>query len=745
MLLALCCALLLVVALLGGCAGSDGGAGPTGPAGSTGPAGPAGPTGAAASVFGTHNITLGNVDQTVSNIAVSNVGGVPKVSFHLATAAGPVKTLAATQIRVYLADMVPAGTFTSSPTGTISTPYFEQWAYEQNSTAGKTFDTSGAANGDYSWTFSAPFGTATAGSGLNVAEYNAAHVQRLVLRISGDSTVAKTNNTVAIQDFNVPAAGAQAQLLASPQRQFVTIQACQKCHSKFMDNAAHASGYLDTNACVICHSPLYGSSSHAVGFMDADDTILPVFIHQIHASKYTNANQMPNAKGQYLVEQPITFPQDIKNCAVCHTGTGDQIDNWKNHPTRRVCASCHKTVIFTDATATFVGLDGVTKTHSKQDTDSACSMCHDATGTGNTPPSMTEAHSTAPAGQEAPEYNVVISMSTPSNGTHYVAGETPLVTVTLTNPDGTAVPTGLTAAAGHIVGTYDVNSLSIANMYVYGNRTSPRPVLIQTAGRSDTNPKANLAKSINLMSSYYAANRTAPYTPTGPFTVTDPYRTATPTGWTYQLGPVTADMKGTYFVRVYLGNRYTTINPADAYQIVSYGIKAFQVGTATEDKRIAGNADNTASCLNCHGSSVMHASDHAAPFDTDHCNSCHYIGAYGNSTIGASGDPIANRVHAVHDSSAVGDLKNHDWSEITYPSKIERCVVCHNSGNTSYKTNLYEIPCYGCHADVTGAIAHMSSMGGSITSVVSGTTGTTTVAESCVVCHGPGRDADIAD
>ena len=162
----------------------------------------------------------------------------------------------------------------------------------------------------------------------------------------------------------------------------------------------------------------------------------------------------------------------------------------------------------------------------------------------------------------------------------------------------------------------------------------------------------------------------------------------------------------------------------------------------------------------------MHRDDHAAPFDTDHCNACHYIGAYGNTSIGGHGDPIANRVHAVHDANPMGDLKGHDWSvpvswnvevgtapthtnfptsTMTYPSNIERCAVCHASGNTSYKTNLYEIPCYGCHADVPGAPEHMATMGGTITTVVSGTSGTTNLTESCIVCHSPGQDVSISD
>jgi hypothetical protein len=497
--------------------------------------------------------------------------------------------------------------------------------------------------------------------------------------------------------------------------------------------------------------------------MDVDNAILPVFIHQIHASKYT---------GPVTVDQPVTYPQDIKNCVVCHTssglalGTGDKIDNWKKNPTGRVCSSCHTTNTL-NANGSMnhdpALLHGEPPTPR---TDATCDGCHNGAGDGA---EIAGYHNTAlptfvsvATTSNSPEYNVAISVSTPANGNYFVTGETPTVTITLTNNDATnsTVAGTLVTSGSHTVGYYDPTSLSIANMYVYGPRNSPRPSFLPS-GRTDKGVAAS-ATSIKLMTTYTSASRTSGVNPTGPFTYVDPNKTITPTGWKYTLAPIpSGTMPGTYFVRVYLGNTYT-FNIADPKpnQVVSVGIASFQVGTSTVDMRIAGNADGTSSCLNCHGSELMHRGDHASVFDADHCNACHYVGARGNSTIGASAGtaPTSNRVHAVHDASATGDISVIDWSvpnewnveslatsTITYPSNIERCVVCHASGNTSYKSNLYEIPCYGCHADTTGAGAHMSSMGGNLNSIVSGTAGTVTVPESCVVCHGSGKPNDISD
>ncbi len=151
--------------------------------------------------------------------------------------------------------------------------------------------------------------------------------------------------------------GAAATLIASV-RQFVTIQACQKCHGPLMDGAAHANNRNDIRECDFCHSALYGSlPSHAAGFMAADNADLPVFIHGIHGSTWNDTDdQFPMGPA---VTSPVTYPQELKNCTVCHSdpsgsAPGDLtgLNNWKTHPTGRVCHSCHTTNIITAATTT---------------------------------------------------------------------------------------------------------------------------------------------------------------------------------------------------------------------------------------------------------------------------------------------------------------------------------------------------------------------------------------------------------
>jgi hypothetical protein len=43
---------------------------------------------------------------------------------------------------------------------------------------------------------------------------------------------------------------------------------------------------------------------------------------------------------------------------------------------------------------------------------------------------------------------------------------------------------------------------------------------------------------------------------------------------------------------------------------------------------------------------------------------------------------------------------------------VQRCSVCHSSGNTQYQANVAQFSCMGCHADNPGAMDHMRQNGG---------------------------------
>ncbi len=711
--LVLMCSIFLIVPLLFMGCGNDGAAGANGAngapgtpgapgdPGATGPAGPTTATNEACMVCHTtgrivdisdsdpasithYNAAYHYPSMTVSAISVADNGaGFPKVSFHVQGVSDNVAitTLARTAFRFYMADLVPAGTVTGQ-----STAQFERWASESS---GGTFDDTNAATGDYVYTFATGFGSATAID--NAPQYNPAHIQRLVIRAS----LTSYNPAVGILDFIVPAVDGSTTGIGYNARQFVTAAACKKCHGPLFNGAAHANGYLDTLVCVICHTTI-GNATGAE--MVTDEVWLAAFIHKIHSALPVAGFPTRMGGSGYTA---VTYPQDVRNCVPCHTnsgqvlGAGDNTANWKAHPTAAGCGTCHTSANFT----TGVGHAGGSQP------DTACAFCHPATGhvAVTLGASVTEAHDTSAAAvlhpnpMNVPEFDVTLSGTAPANGSYYVAGEAVTVTATLKNhSNGADVAGSVYTSAKGAAGTAG-GGLAVASLYVYGPRALPKPIFA---------PTDNTQAHSLFVGAVDASGTIATDT----------------TGFKYQFTVPSGLTSGTYMVRVRFGD-YDRVSDNN-YVIESTAFQTIQIGTATVTKKVAGDA-----CVDCHGAATapFHDARHAVVFNTDECVSCHdYSGGHASA--------LSNRVHAVHDANKYGDMVNPlggpyglDWSDVKYPlndypssatgtvtSRIDRCTICHTSGNTSYRSTVHEVSCLGCHGDdpFGGATNHMLQSGG---------------------------------
>ena len=156
----------------------------------------------------------------------------------------------------------------------------------------------------------------------------------------------------------------------------VDIATCNGCHDRL---ALHGGGRVDTQYCVMCHNP------STVDANSGNNLNLATMVHKIHAGKvlaeefgehYTIWGNS-NSKHEYA---EVGFPQPIRNCAACHTGTNSktpQGDNWKSKPTKEACLTCH-------ATGTGTAFDNMHVVTLKQGTsaatipNSACLSCHGA-------------------------------------------------------------------------------------------------------------------------------------------------------------------------------------------------------------------------------------------------------------------------------------------------------------------------------------------------------------------------------
>jgi OmcA/MtrC family decaheme c-type cytochrome len=517
--------------------------------------------------------------------------------------------------------------------------------------------------------------------------------------------------------------------LAASGADMVTTAACETCHGARIGDVGHGGGYTQTKTCNHCHNASYMATRNG------GEGDLAFMIHRIH-----NAGVFPQLEGGVDFSH-VTYPQHINTCAKCHNGPNADVafDDFTTVITRANCGSCHDNVDFTtgDGHGTLGGI--------RLD-DTECDTCHqgDNTAVGTEPDSLGKTVALGPvnahdearlvardAPQNVPEYAVTIDMTPPANGTHYVAGEAPVVTVTLS---GGAVAVNYLAAPEE--GTTD-GAMAVANLYVYGPRAEAIPVLA-TDTIHDPGYVAPPTQGHSMLS-----------------TSADPQLRTDATGFKYQLLPIPADMEpGTYMVR-FEGEDYGTPGaPAvPEYWTASSAVSNIQIGQAEETAKVSGDA-----CTNCHGDTIMHlegAHPHHQPFDTDGCLGCH-------DKSGNYGDYIGNRAHAVHAASTTGDLfafGARDWSHITFPQDVNNCTICHT--DTTTDTPVWrtpdEVACGGCHGadpDVVpadwpdvdpdrilreaAAAQHMATMGGDFDA-------TTPPTLQCTVCHGEGQIADLYD
>ena len=721
--LILMCSIFLVVPLLFmGCSGDDGAPGATGATGAPGAPGDNGTTGPVTNTdescmvchstariadisdsvtfevvgpptVGVHfNANYEKPDATIDNIIVSNAGGFPKVSFRVrkTTDNAAITSHPVGYPRFMIANLVPATP--AAPVDNWSTSLWSTWASERATKSSSTdnsdigvWDNSAAASGNYTYTFKTPFDNAT----INSPRFDNTQIQRLVVRtssvaVANNAVGQAINNAVGVVDFNLPIAdNTNAVLLTYNANQRVTVDACKKCHGPLLAGAAHGGSYVDTKVCVLCHTPIgnlegpemVGNGAWAINFF-----------HKIHA-----AIAMPEwatrigGKGYGAV----TYPQDIRDCVVCHTasgkdlGLGNKIDNWKNLPTAAACGSCHEGFPLTSN-------KGGPHGGGTSQPDSNCASCHPPSGPATTVVfPVATVHNTSPDNtsfnanpKNVPEFNVTMTLSPVK--AFYVAGDNVTVTATLRkHSDNTAVAGSVYTSARDNTAGIAGGGLRVASVYVYGPRALPKPII-----------KVNgvATQAVNMFVS-----------------TTDNNVATDNTGFKYKVTIPSGLANGTYMVRTRFGD-YSRVNDNN-YVVESIAFQTFQIGNATVTNKVAGDA-----CVNCHGngSAPFHDARHIVVWNTDECNACHDFS-------GGHADVLNNRVHAVHAASKTGDAVEGgpiDWSDVTYPlglgwpGGIGRCDICHTSGNTSYRSNVKQVTCYGCHADRPGAVAHMVQMGG---------------------------------
>lgn len=281
------------------------------------------------------------------------------------------------------------------------------------------------------------------------------------------------------------------------------------------------------------------------------------------------------------------------------------------------------------------------------------------------------------------ELGIAVGVSRPANGTHFVPGEAPVVTVTLQDKQGNP---------------FTLADLATLALYMYGpqdtTKTKTALKLLNATGDRSKTPHhyIDLLKNADAK---IAGNVV-----------------------TYNLKPVSDEEPGTYTVAVRAGEK------ADALQ-QTMELVDVQIGTATVEKQIVTRDQ----CAQCHygpdsGKLYMHHIDPSGtslgnwsldfePVRT--CKACHNndgYAAYRGDILDPAGpdtvrtpDNIVLRVHGVHMGE---ELKNpfninpdsgnfKDYTGVVFPANVQNCSYCHVDDR--WKTQPSRQACSACHDD----------------------------------------------
>jgi hypothetical protein len=623
----------------------------------------------------------------VTDIVVeSGVEGDPDcVTFNVFEEDGvtPVSGLTSGDFRFYMADMLPAGvatttTFveTADPVTTWETAQLARWMYERDSSSYPFGDFSEDADGIYVYCFDADLaagGESTIDMNdpeetvIAAPDFDLDHTQRLLIRV--DARDLGYNRTIGLLDFVIPADG-ESTTESGITRDIVAMDACTQCHNDPLQEAAHGGGYQEVAACNICHTPIGNSYGDEMQHIEAWSASL---FHKIHASIDMAAfpDRMAidrNGDGEITPDEEfgysvVKYPKNINDCEACHADDGqDLADAWLT-PTNEGCGTCHGVV------------------HNGTAVNGSCGICHDD----GAAPSVTTAHEIV----DPATYFTTITLEADADGDGvYEAGETPLITVTVEDADGNPIS------------ALDPN-ITRANLYVYGPRSKPVPVL---KPGSSTDPAYDPADGPPTQGSSMLVN------PDDPQVETDA------DGFKYRLLAIPEGMEaGTYMIQAYVTdltrtpeeNRYRT-----SVSQFGWTYDTFQIGSATETLAISGD------CFSCHQENDWGTMYHRSYFGADGCVACHDLS-------GNHANFLGNRVHAVHAASQNGDLLGAAWDGsdtenpdhyVLFPQDIASCDACHTSGNDQYREdpNMYAPNCYGCHGDTEGLRDHLIQSGAGV-------------------------------
>jgi len=484
-------------------------------------------------------------------------------------------------------------------------------------------------------------------------------------------------------------------------REIVSTQACNNCHTRLSE---HGDARRDVQLCILCHSP---QSTDANTGNTVDFAVL---IHKIHMGEElpsVQAGQPYQIIGRSVHDySTVAFPQDIRNCTVCHQDA-PQADAYLTTPTRAACGACHDRTWFGNPDETPAGFEN--HVGGMHEDDSKCTLCHTPTRPGVAP--IAEAH---------------------------------------------LIPTESTAAPGLFLDIDDVQVLT--------GETGKRVRIVFSARNKDNQPYTDITQisTVAATIAYPAAEyRTAvreqinPSLPTsgtlenlgnGSFAYT--FRTAFPD-----------DSQDTFAVAMEGRVSFTFRGETYFQGTATNGLTYFTLDGSSPVLRR--KVVDDAKCARCHGEVRAHGSLRVG---VEYCIMCHNPQGTDAARRPAEQMPpetihfkvLIHKIHTGEDLNGpytvygFGNVA-HDFTDVRFPGDRRECSICHVSGTEQVPLPEEAAPtvirqgsetvavfqptrsaCTSCHDSLTAQV-HASIM----TEPVSGV-------ESCAVCHGPSGNASVA-
>lgn len=232
-------------------------------------------------------------------------------------------------------------------------------------------------DGYYAYTFRTDI---TNPAQTNGVVYEPSRTHRIAIQLSYVNAAGETVRVNPYFDFTLDASGNSVAVDPAQTRKMTDVASCNSCHEKL---ALHGGGRVDTQFCVMCHNP---------GTTDANSgnvLTLATMAHKIHSGKLLKAKLDAGLGGEHYEiwgnrnsrhdYAEVGFPQDLRNCTKCHSGTDPatpQGDNWKTKPSKEACLTCHANGTgsewLTRHTTFNSGVDG------RQMSNAQCADCHRA-------------------------------------------------------------------------------------------------------------------------------------------------------------------------------------------------------------------------------------------------------------------------------------------------------------------------------------------------------------------------------